>query len=266
MKRRALLAMPLASLAGCAAGPGGDEVRRALAPGGVLRAGVSVAPAASVSFAVRDAAGELAGPPAEVIRALARKYSLVLSLVGKEGSGQLAEAMARGELDLAFLPPDLERRATIDFGPSIFEFESTFLVRADLALKTMQDVDRPDLRILGIANTATVRVANANLKRVQVQEVGSVTAAVQRLQSGSADALALGRQPLTDLLPRLPGFIVLEGAFQRAFVALGIPKGRPVALEAVRAYSEDAKSSGAARRILDSNGLRASTVAAATER
>ena len=255
MRRRALFWMSVGVLAGCVSRPRMPDLRQAVAPTGTLRAGVSAAPNVSLSFAARGPAGEFSGPPVDILRSFAQHLAVDLELIVKQGSGQLAEALSKGELDIAFLPPDAERRGIADFGPDIFAYESTYLARGDLGLRSVQDIDRAGLRIVGIANTVTVRVANGSLKNVRLDEVRSVDEAIERLRSNSADAFALGRQPLVELLPTLPGFVILDGAFQRGTVALAIPKGRTGALLAVRKFSEYAKTSGLARQILIANGL-----------
>ena len=261
MRRRGLLWISIGGLAGCVSGLSKRDLHEAVASTGTLRAGVSEAPNVSLSFVVRGPKGELIGPPADLLRAFAQHLSVDLELVVKQGSGQLAHALAKGELDIAFLPPDSERRGIADFGPDIFEYESTYLVRGDLGLNSVKDIDRTGLRIIGIANTVTVRVANGSLMNVKVKEVQSVDEAIKSLRANSADAFALGRQPLMDLLPQLPGFVVLDGAFQRGSVALAIPKGRTAALSVVQEFSAHAKKSGLARQILVANGLSLNGVA-----
>ena len=255
MKRRTWVLMSAGVLAGCVSRLSKRDLPEGFAPTGTLRAGVSEAPSASLSFVARGPKGELIGPPADLLKAFAQHLGIDLQLIAKQGSGQLAQALAEGQLDIAFLPPDAARRGVADFGPDIFEYESTYVVRGDVGLHTVKEIDRAGLRIIGIANTVTVRVANSALKNVKVEEVQSVKEAVDRLRANSADAFALGRQSLMGLLPQLPGFMILEGGFQRGTVALAVPKGRAAALLVVQKFSEYAKTSGLARQILLANDL-----------
>jgi polar amino acid transport system substrate-binding protein len=48
-----------------------------------------------------------------------------------------------------------------------------------------------------------------------------------------------------------------------SFVAVAVPKGRPVALAYVSAFIEEAKASGLVRRTFDNVGLKGSVVALA---
>jgi hypothetical protein len=50
-----------------------------------------------------------------------------------------------------------ESREKVDFGPSYFIIESTYLVRSGSEITNLIDVDRPNVRVIGIANTATIR-------------------------------------------------------------------------------------------------------------
>lgn len=118
MRRRALFWMSVGVLAGCVSRPRMPDLRQAVAPTGTLRAGVSAAPNVSLSFAARSPAGEFTGPPVDILRSFAQHLAVDLELNVKQGSGQLAEALSKGELDIAFLPPDAERRGIADSDPT----------------------------------------------------------------------------------------------------------------------------------------------------
>lgn len=257
----ALLA--LSALTGCASIPENPTpaARAELAPTGTLRVGVVSAPTASALFIVKDAKGLPRGVTVDLGTELARNLGVPVSFVVAPNSGELTNATSAGSIDVTFLPVDEARKKQVDFGPTYYVFESTYLVRPGSDLKTLADVDRPGIRIVGIANTATIRSAASSLKNTTIMPVKSVDEAMEMLTSGKADAFALGRDPLPPLAARLPGSRILNERFLRGDIAIALPKHRPNAYAYVTMFMESAKASGAVRRAFDDAGLKDLAVA-----
>src|SRR6476659_6967796 len=108
-----------------------------LAPTGQLRGGVVAAPAASAFFATREGKGEVRGVTVDLIRSFAAALELPLALQVYDNSGQVTEAVASGDCDVAFMPQDAERAKRVDFGPAYYFIESTYLVPAGSTIRTM---------------------------------------------------------------------------------------------------------------------------------
>jgi polar amino acid transport system substrate-binding protein len=234
-----------------------------LAPTGTLRVGVVVAPAASAFFVVKDAAGQPRGVTADLGRDLARQLGLPLELAVFSNSGELTDALSGGMIDVAFMPVDEERRQRVAFGPAYYLLESTYLVRGDSDIRTLADVDRPHIRVVGIANTTTIRSAARSLALATLTAARSVEEALHKLRTQDADALALSRDSFATLMVTVPGSRVLDGGFQQTGVAIAVPKNRPAALGYVTAFLEIAKASGSVRRALDAAGFKDAEVAPA---
>jgi polar amino acid transport system substrate-binding protein len=232
-----------------------------LAASGKLRVGVVAAPSMSAFFVTQDGAGEPHGVTVDLGAALAERLGVPVEFVVAPNSGLVTDALAAGEIDVSFMPVDDERKARIAFGPAYFVVESTFLVTAASGIATLAEVDRPGVRVVGIANTTTIRSAARTLKRTTVTPAASVDEAMAMMRLGSADAFALSHDSLPPLAARLPGSRILDGAFQRTVIAVAVPKNRPQALAAVTAFMEDAKASGVVRRALDAAGFRDAAVA-----
>jgi polar amino acid transport system substrate-binding protein len=159
------------------------------------------------------------------------------------------------------MPVDEERKKRVDFGPSYFQIESTYMVRPGSDIKTLADVDRPNVQVIGIANTTTIRAAARSLKNTTIAAVPSVDEAMDQLRAGKADAFALSQDSLPPLAAKLPGSRILEGGFQRTGIAIAVPKDRPQALAYVTAFLENAKASGSVRRAFDRAGFKDQPVA-----
>ena len=198
-----------------------------LAPTGKLRVGVVSAPLRSAFFVVEDAHGRPDGVTVDLGKELARRLGVPVEFMVAPNAGELVNAASAGALDVAFMPVDDERRKRLDFGASYFIIESTYLVRADSDIKTLAEVDRPDIKVIGIANTATIRSAGRSLKNTTITPLRSVDEAMEILRSGKADAFALTRDSLPSLAARLPGSRILDGSFMQTGIAVAVPKNRP---------------------------------------
>ena len=153
------------------------------------------------------------------------------------------------------MPVDEERKKRIAFGPVYFLVESTYMVTGASGIRTVDEVDRAGVRVVGIANTTTIRAAGRTLKNTTITAAPSIGEAMEMMTGGKADAFALSRDSLPPLLAQLPGSRIVEGGFQFTGVAVAVAKGKPEALAYVTAFLEKAKQSGAVRRAFDDAGL-----------
>ena len=228
---------------------------------GRLRFGVVFAPAMSALFVVKDADGAPRGVTVDLANELAQQIGVPVDFTVAPNTGLLTDALAAATIDAAFMPVDDERRKRVDFGPAYCLVESTYMVTGPSGIKTLAEVDRPQVRVVGIANTTTIRAATRTLKSTVPIAAASIADAVAMLRGGKADAFALGRDSLPDFLPQFPGSRIVDGGFQRTGVAIAVPKGRPDALATVTAFINQAKASGSVRRALDRAGLQGLAVA-----
>ncbi len=226
-----------------------------LAPTGILRGGVVVAPAASAFFAIRDGRGDVKGVTVDLIRGFAAALKLPLSLQVYENSGQVTDAVANGDCDLAFMPQDAERAKRVAFGPAYYLIESTYLVPAGSRIQSIEEVNQPGRRIIAISNTTTARSARRTAPNATVEEAPSVDQMTEMARHGNGDAFALSHDSFAGLLPKLPGARVLPGNFQQTGIAVAVPKSRQIALRIASELLEVAKDSGVVRRALDSAGF-----------
>ncbi len=236
-----------------------DDIKE-LAPTATLRGGIAVAPAASAFFAIR-ADGEVKGVTVDLLRGFAAQLKLPLALQVFDNSGQVTEAVAKGECDIAFMPRDAEREKRVDFGPAYYVIASTYLVPAGSAIKNLDEVNRPGVRIVAISSTTTARSARRTAPNATVTEVPSVELLTAMAAKGEGDAFALSHDSFVTLLPKLPGARVLPGHFQQTGIAVAVPKNRPGALRLAGELVNEAKKSGLVRRALDAAGFTDAEVA-----
>ena len=232
-----------------------------LIPTGQLRFGVVFAPKMSALFVIKEADGSPRGIAADLGNALAQKLGVPIDFMVAPNTGVLTDALADARIDAAFMPVDDERRKRLDFGPAYCAVESTYMVTAASGIETLAQVDRPDVRVVGIANTTTIRASARTLKETQPVAAASIDDALALLRDGKADAFAMGRDSLQDFVKMFPGARIMAGGFQQTVIAIAVPKGRPAALATVTKFMEEAKASGAVRRAMDRAGMQDLAVA-----
>ena len=237
------------------------EDLKQLAPTGKLRGGVVVAPAGSAFFVIKDGQGGVRGVTVDLLRAFAGMLKLPLDLQVYDNSGQVTDAVMKGDCDLAFMPHDASRAEKVDFGPAYFIIESTYLVPAGSKIQSIDEVNRNGVRIVAISNTTTGRSARRTAPNASVEEVPNVDLMTEMARKGEADAFALTHDSLAGLMPKLPGARILPGHFQQTGINVAVPKGRPAALKVATALLDDAKKSGVVRRAFDAAGLKDAVVA-----
>ena len=239
-------------------------VSQQLTPTGKLRIAIAIAPAPSAQFAIRDeATGSYRGVAVTLGQALARKLGVEAELVVHNGSGEVQNSAADNKWDVAFLPVDDERKKFVDFGNAYHILQSTYLVAPGAKLNAVGDANRPDIRIGGVANTATFRTSNKTAPNAAHTAFDKADAAVAALREGKLDAIAFSRESLTGLQAKVPGSRILDGGFMNSTTSIAVPKGRPAALAYVIAFIEEAKTSGLVRKAFDEIGLKSSQVAPA---
>ncbi|CAN5116526.1 ABC transporter substrate-binding protein [soil metagenome] len=237
-----------------------DQVLKELVPTGKLRVGLAYAPAPTPIFVARDGAN-VSGPAFDIGNALAKKLGVPVELLVTATTGELTEAGSAGTIDIGFMPADEARKQRLDFSPPYFMIESTFLTTAASGIKSMGEIDRPGLKVVGIDGSTTLRAATRTLKQATVTPAKSVDEAMAMMKAGDVQAFALTHDALPKLQKQLPGSVILDGAFQTVGVAIGIQKNKPAALAYVKAFVEDAKKDGTIRKAFDSAGLQSLSIA-----
>ena len=182
---------------------------------------------------------------------LAQRLGVPIEFMVAPNTGVLTDALASAAIDVAFMPVDEERKKRVEFGPAYCLVESTYMVTAASGIRTLAEVDRPGVRVVGIANTTTIRAAGRLLITTVPIAVTSIDDAVAMLRAGQADAFALGRDSLPPFVAEFPGSHIVDDGFQQTGIAIAVPKGRPEALAYVTKFIEDAKASGSVRRAMD---------------
>lgn len=219
------------------------------------------APSKSIFFVTKDADGKADGVTSDLSKAYAASLGIPVEEVLYPNSGAAADALEAGDVDVTFMPVDASRQARFEVGPAYTFVESTFMVTGETGITKVEEVDREGIRIAAVADTSTLRLAQASLKKASIVPVATVAEAVQLMKDGKADGFALSRDSLPAYVAQIPGSRIVEGAFQRSGVAIMVQKGNKDALEAATDFITTARTDGTIRKALDHAGYTDQAVA-----
>jgi polar amino acid transport system substrate-binding protein len=229
-------------------------VRQALAPGGKLRVGVY---RGSPTSMIQDrASGETKGLAYELGQEFARRLNIPFEPVEFTQIADVLDALKRGAVDFTVTNASPARAKDVDFTAPILGVELGYLVPPRSSIATLADVDRPGNRVGVTAGGSSHAALQRQFKHATVVPSPSVTAAVEMLADGRVDAYATNKAILFEMSDQSPGSRVLDGRWGIEVFAMGIPKGREVAMPAVRRFADEARSQGLVKRAAERAGLR----------
>jgi polar amino acid transport system substrate-binding protein len=256
---RALVLLAALLVAGCATSPADPSLVREFAPGGTLRIGVNYG---NPVIAQKDPAGGAPrGVGPELGRELARRLDVPVSYVTYDTAGKMANAVRVGAWDVAFLAVDPARAADIAFSRPYVQIEGTYLVRRDSPLRSVEDVDRPGIRVAVADRSAYALFLSRHLKHATLVKAPTSNAAVELFLTGDLDAAGGVKNPLVAAAAKDPSLRVIDGHFMVIGQAAGVPSGRENAVRYLAAFIEEMKKSGFVARALHDSGVTDATVA-----
>src|SRR5262249_23654640 len=146
-------------------------------------------------------------------------------------------------------------------GTSYPLLQSTYLAAPGEKISKIEKVNGPGVRSAGVANPAIFRAAQRTAPKATFVALPGVDAAVAAMKAGEIDCIALSRESLSGLAPKIPGSRILDGGFLNSSTAVAVPKGKPEALTYVSQFVEEAKSSGLVRKAFDAMNLQSAQIA-----
>jgi len=219
------------------------EALKDLAPTGKLRAAINFG---NGVLAQKGPNGEARGVTPELAAALAKKLGVPVELVPLQAAGKAFEALASGQVDIAFIAIEPARASQVDFSPPYVLIQGTYLVLKDSPLKDVGDVDKDSVRIgVGLASVydlyLTRTLKHATLVR---NTVGGASAGIPPFREQHLDAAAGVREPLDAYAKEHDDVRVMPGHFEEIRQAMGTQKGHAAGAAYVRAFIEEMKGNG----------------------
>ena len=199
--------------------------------------------------------GDPQGVSPDMAAALAQRLGIAVEYCSYASPGEVADAAARNEWDVALIAEDPERAEVIDFCDAYVEIVATYLVPANSTLQSIDDVDRPGVRIAVSERSAYDLFLSRKLRHAELCRAPGLAAAFELFTREGLEALAGLLPALTDNAAALPGSRVLEGSFTSVRQAMAT-RPRKKALNAfVRGFIDDARASGLISTLIENHGV-----------
>lgn len=236
-----------------------QDVISQLAPTGVVRAAINLGNFLLVTGT--SPAGDPEGVAPDMAREIASRLGVPVKYVPYKTPGELADAAGTGAWDIGLIGAEPARAEKITFTAAYVEIEATYLVPAGSPLKTIEDVDRPGVRIAVTARSAYDLWLARNIRHAELVRSNSLDAACEQFVHDKLDALA-GLKPrlLSDIL-NLPGARILEGQFTAVQQAVGTGRDNEAAAAFLQDFVETAKASGFVASLIERHKVRGLSVA-----
>ena len=219
-----------------------DKARAELAPGGVLRAGINMANALLVTGRTED--GDPDGVSPDMARAIAERLGVPLQLVPFDSPGELADAVGADVWDIGLIGAEPQRAEKIEFTAAYAEIEATYLVPAGSSITTIEEVDRPGVRIAAPGRSAYGLWLDRNIAHATLVRSGSGPDAFRQFVAEQLDVLAGLRSGLVELVEELPYARILDGRFATVQQAVGTAKANRAGAAFLQSFVEEARASG----------------------
>ncbi len=219
------------------------DVVKELTPTSKLRAALNFG---NSVLAQKDASGAPKGVTVDLATALAQRLGVAVEFIHHDAAGKVFEGAKSNVWDIAFVAIEPVRAAEIEFTPPYVLIEGTYMVRKDSPLQTVEEVDRPGVRISVGPNSAYDLYLTRTLKHATIlrASAGGGRAMIDLFLKDKLEVAAGVRQPLVAYAKTDPNVRVMDGRFMVIRQAMGTPKGRTKAAEYLTAFIEEMKASG----------------------
>jgi len=236
--------------------------RAELAPTGVLRAGINTANFLLVT-GKDERTGDPVGVAPDMARELAARLGVPLQLIPFPSPGKLADAAGSNIWDVGLLGAEPSRAEQIAFTAAYVEIEASYLVPAGSVLQSMEEVDRPGVRIAISARSAYDLYLSRHLQHATLVRIEGIDAAYQHFVKEGLDALAGLKPGLLGNADELTGSRILPGHFTTVQQAMGTPVKCQAGAAWLRQFVEEVKASGLVANLIEKHHVRGLSVAPA---
>ena len=215
-----------------------------LAPTGTLRAAYIVANLAQARL--DPATGAITGVVADITREVGRQAGVPVAITPLPTASAVLQAVASNNADIGFVAPNPERTGVVLYTQTYMLVQQSALVRADSALRSVRDLDRPG-NVIGINTDDSVgvwlqqRLAAATVRATPDY---SLRETARWLQEGSVVAFAGGRQRLSAGTRDVPGLRMLEDNFYGVPQSIAVPLERADRLAVLNASLDALRANG----------------------
>lgn len=234
------------------------NVRDELAPGGVLRVGVNLG---NFLLVAKQPDGRLKGIVPDLAQALAGRLGATAQFITYAGAGEVADAGGKGAWDVGFIGAEPARAAQIAFTDAYLEIPASYLVPDGSPIRSLDEVDRPGVRIATSARSAYDLFLSRSLKHAELVRAEGIPASYELFMARKLDVLSGLMPRLVAEQARTPGSRILLGQFTAVQQAIGTPRSREAAAAWLRGYVLEIRRDGQVAAAIARHGIQGVNVA-----
>jgi polar amino acid transport system substrate-binding protein len=220
---------------------------------GTLRVGINLGNMLLVTG--RDANGSPQGVAPGMAAAIAEELGVTVSYVTFETPGAVADAVGDDRWDICFIAEEPKRAETIAFCEAYVEIEASYLVPAGSPLRTIEDVDRPGVRIAVSERAAYDLYLSRTLQHAELCRAKGIPGAFELFKAEKLDALAGLVPALRENSGSLPGSRLLPGCYTTVRQAVGTKPANRALKAFVSQFITEARASGLVSGLIDRHGV-----------
>lgn len=232
-----------------------------LAPHGTLRAGINMGNFLLVSGT--SPSGDPVGVAPDMARAVADRIGVPIAYVKYARPGELADAAGTDVWDIGLIGAEPARAEKIAFTAAYAEIAATYLVPAGSSIRSIEEVDRPGVRIAVSARSAYDLWLARNIRHAELVRAEGLDGSLKAFVDGKLEALAGLKPRLLSDVETLPGARILDGQFTVVQQAIGTARANAAGAAFLRDFVEEAKASGLVASLIERHRVRGLSVAPA---
>ena len=229
------------------------EVVKELAPNGVLRAAINMSNFLLVTG--RNKEDDPVGVSPDMATELARSLGVELRLLQYKTPGEISDDAGTDTWDIGNIGAEPKRAEKINFTAAYCEIQATYIVPAGSSLKTIEQVDSPGIRIAVSARSAYDLWLERNIQKAELVRAQGLDASFELFVNENLEALAGLRPRLATDVEKIAGAKILEGQFTTVQQAMGCTRGKMAGAAYLKAFVEEAKTSGFVADLIEKHGL-----------
>ncbi|WP_175166359.1 ABC transporter substrate-binding protein [Paraburkholderia fynbosensis] len=238
-----------------------SSVIQAFTPTGRLRASINLG---NPILAGKDAFGAPSGVSVDLARAFAETLGVELELLVFDSAGKSVQAVSEERADFGFFAVDPLRGETIAFTEPYVLIEGYYMVRDASPIRSNEDVDQPEHRVVVGKGSAYDLFLTRELKYAQIVRAPTSPTVTQMFLDQDLEIAAGVKQQLEIDARRTLGLRLLDECFMVIRQAMGVPLSRgPAAVRALHTFVEEMKRSGFVAQALARHGIAGASVAPA---
>lgn len=235
-----------------------DDFVKVLAPTGRLRVGLY--PGSPGSLMVGDTPDKNRGLGFELGRAFAQFLDVPFEPIIFATNGEILAQAKNDQLDFVFVNATPVRAEYLALAEPLLFTDQTYLVGAHCPIQTITQIDAKGVRIGVSAGSTSEATLPKLLSKASIVSTHSLEEVTCLLKEGGLDVFATNKAILSELADQIEGARILDGAWGRESIAIGIPKRRAQALPVVTRFCAVVKQNGLLADAVRRAGMRGAQI------